>query len=768
MRGYSKGRKLQKILDDRRLKRNLIKCVAMCSLTTIVVAEITLFRSNKINSTLWRVTYDINSYIKHGRLKPSDLRNYFKEFLLAYNNDNEIPRMDISLDYKNIISLECQRRLKIKDNLCKGYKQKDAKADIIVDRNNYKVRLRAKGDRRIHFADPSDFSFKADIRGEKRLWGMEEFSIQDPINRNYFYEAIASDALRAEGIVTPRHRYVNLFINGSHKGIKHIEETVSVELIESNKRRYGPTYSLDETLGTKGNITYEVQDRNYWEKTNKQLMEQGLDILNNSQNDTERFRSSIDLQKWASFFAFIDAYGLHHGSAPKSVKFYLNPVYGKIEPIFFDGHRGAGYFKDFLLLDFVSRPKDAKCEWICANKDFYQLFFGTTDNPNTAFISDYLKYLKRYSSQEYLNSFLTIAGSYSGFRGAIYRALSRADSIFHRSFLPHIFSVSRVKSRISTINSYFKPGNKRIPYPLDTRIPGESRRIVYSGTVTIEDIVHIPKSDVIFEGDVVFELKPGAQLHFSNSDLLSKDNSSITVRGTTNTLLTIESSNVDIDRLAVVRLGGASPRLRILHGGLNFLDSRVKINMLSIKDSRSEDGVNFVDSEAEIGAIYATDIQSDAIDSDFSNLLIDTISCSNVNNDCFDTSFSSGRVGTIKANRVKDKVISAGEGSRLQIKELDASESEMGIVVKDLSKVDLNTLKMKKTTLPIVMFIKKSEFGAPRLLIADSVLPSTLNSSLISDDSELFIDKLRFQGKMTSKRILQSLYGNDFGVKTIR
>jgi len=702
MRGHISSKRSLKAVIDPSAKRRLFACFAILTLTSIATVELIAFQRSKFNSIIWRSTYDIYRQIKQGGYTVSDLRYYFSDFLLGYPSNDEIPRMDISFNYKNKMNLECQRRLKTGDSPCKGYKQHDAKANIRISGNNYKVKLRAKGDRRIHFSDPSDFSFKADIRGEKRLWGMEEFSIQDPIIRNYFYEAIASDALRAEGIVVPRHRYVDLFINGSHKGIKHIEETVSVELIESNKRRYGPTYSLNEALGTHGDLTYEVQDKSYWEKTDKRLMNQGLDILNNSQVDKEGFRASIDSRKWAKFFAFIDAYGLHHGSVPKSVKFYLNPVYGKIEPLFFDGHHGAGFFRDFLLLDFVSRPKEAKCEWICRNKDFYELFFGTPDNPNRVFISDYLKYLKYYSSQDYLSSFLNRAESYSGLRGAIYRRLSRADSIFHRSFLPHIFSVGRIKSRISALNSYFNPGSKRIFHTIDAPMSEKSRKIVYSGTVSIENSIRIAHSNVRFEGDVVFEMKPGAQLHFYDSDLLAEGNSVVTVRGTSSNQLTIESSLVDINRLSVIGLGGASPRLRILHGGLNFLGSRVDINRLSIADSRSEDGVNFVDSEDKIGEIYASHIQSDAIDSDFSNLIVGAISCSYVKNDCFDTSFSSGEIGTIKANRVNDKVVSAGEGSRLQLKELNVRESAMGIVVKHLSKVKLDHLTMTKTTLPIV------------------------------------------------------------------
>ena len=95
---------------------------------------------------------------------------------------------------------------------------------------------------------------------------MEEFSIQDPIIRNYTYEAFSSEALRDEGIVTPRHFYAKLYLNGVNKGVKHFEETIARELIESNARRYGPTFSLNETSPVPK--SFEVQDKKYWSESN--------------------------------------------------------------------------------------------------------------------------------------------------------------------------------------------------------------------------------------------------------------------------------------------------------------------------------------------------------------------------------------------------------------------------------------------------------------------------------------------------------------------
>ena len=51
----------------------------------------------------------------------------------------------------------------------------------------YKIKIRTKGVRNLHWYDKNTTSYKIDIRGDDRIWGLEEFSVQKPITRNYFH-----------------------------------------------------------------------------------------------------------------------------------------------------------------------------------------------------------------------------------------------------------------------------------------------------------------------------------------------------------------------------------------------------------------------------------------------------------------------------------------------------------------------------------------------------------------------------------------------------
>ena len=73
------------------------------------------------------------------------------------------------------------------------------------------MKLRVKGDREIHFSEPNFTSYKIDITSEDRFNGLEEFSIQKPIARNYIYEYIFQKLSKESKIISLDYSVVNFF-----------------------------------------------------------------------------------------------------------------------------------------------------------------------------------------------------------------------------------------------------------------------------------------------------------------------------------------------------------------------------------------------------------------------------------------------------------------------------------------------------------------------------------------------------------------------------
>ena len=91
----------------------------------------------------------------------------------------------------------------------------------------------------------------------------------------------------------------------------------------------------------------------------------------------------------------------------------------------------------------------------------------------------------------------------------------------------------------------------------------------------------------------------------------------------------------------------------------------------------------------------------------------------------------------------------------------------MGIVAKDSSNIFVQSYKAENISIPIAAYIKKAELGPPFVEI--TLLEKKLfDNNLISSDSSVFLGGEKVQGVLDSKEISNMLYGNLYGVKTLR
>ena len=160
---------------------------------------------------------------------------------------NDLENVKISINQENLYTLELERKSKLEDKFFKFTKFADAQ--ITKDDENFRIKMRLKGDRSIHWANVNQTSYKIDLKGEKRLWGMEEFSVQKPVARNYIYEFIFHKLLEINNLISLKYFFINLSLNDSDQGIFAVEEGFSKELIERNKKRNGPIFGIEENEG---------------------------------------------------------------------------------------------------------------------------------------------------------------------------------------------------------------------------------------------------------------------------------------------------------------------------------------------------------------------------------------------------------------------------------------------------------------------------------------------------------------------------------------
>ena len=488
-------------------KSSLIILLIQFSLVGIYIFDHRTRIRNKLRTF---ITYFEQSF---DTLNPKDYFDYFQDIFSSFVSIKQLDRVDLSLSLNDKKKLEC---LRIRKKDCT--KTKWVKAELINKNEIFPIKVRAKGDRPIHRRNFDTMSFKIDIRGDKRFRGMEEFSLQSPIIRNYTFEPMAARALRSEGIISPKHEYIRLYINGKYSGIRHLEESFAKELIERSKKRYGPIFSLNEIQNTiYENNSFELQDKKFWDKLNSDLPEKTLSVLRSSQKNNKVFNKYFDTEKWAKYIAMMDTLFMFHGILPKSVKFYMNPVTGLIEPIFFDGHHVKGIWGgDFRFSDMLiaTNRLDSKiCKILCSNKYFYKMILGDEDNINQLFYDHYLTYMEKYSSEEFYVS--TLKKEWDNLwleRGMIYREFFKRDALAYEGLLPHVGTLSNLKKRTKSIREDVK-SNKTI-----TPIHGFSN---YQNSIIIENLnSKLPQKYLLFcEGNKLldqFILVKGKKINSKN------------------------------------------------------------------------------------------------------------------------------------------------------------------------------------------------------------------------------------------------------------
>jgi len=483
----------------------------------IIISSITYYFSSGLNDSYSPKNFiiKVNNKILDPYLGVDILKydSYFNLIKIKTKNlfiKPEVERLSLKVSQKTILQIENQRKLK-KENggILPAEFFNMYPLEILNKGEKYKAKIRIKGVRVIHWKDKRASSYKIDLIGDNRLWGMEEFSVQKPITKNYVYEFLFHKLLSKTNNLHLKYFPIKLNFNDEDRGLYAVEESFSKELLERQKKRNGPIFSLNEDIGEwYPNVNYEIYSDSYWLREYPKLTESAFSILNRvKENKHSDIGYHFDINKWASYFAVIDLLGSYHGSLSKSVRLYFNPTSSKFEPIGYDAHLGAGKFDNFILADFL-QESSPNCIYICQESDWYFKFFKLKNGElNSDFIEKYIYYLGLYSSDNFINEFLDEnKKEIEKFNLLIYSENSKVDKIYREGLGPYIYDdqiifdrAKLIKARINSINSnnfklslknkklFFKDNNSNFPVKvIATKCDDNTNKSFYlAGNMTI-------------------------------------------------------------------------------------------------------------------------------------------------------------------------------------------------------------------------------------------------------------------------------------------
>ncbi len=354
-----------------------------------------------------------NNYLNIPKIIPQAIYGYFLK----------IPSINLNLSFKDQLVIEKDREEVLKKIDGTKYKFKQVVASLDYLNKNYKIDIRLKGDRDIHYKDFDKLSFKIELKKKNTLMGLNKFSLMKPRARNYVHEWIYHKLMKDAGLITLKYQLINLKINGENKGLYVLEESFDKILVERSKRRNGPVFSLKEEWNDTvflNNIKnelplFQVYNKKFWlSNTNKRITSEANLKLQKFINGKINIDKVFDLDKWAWFLAISDLNYYEHGTAFKSVKFYFNPLIAKFEPIPFDGHRAVvdlnpniigwyNYRNSTPMFELALNCKKKRDE--CSNSLPYRFFFNNNGKLNKEFYNNYKNKLLQISEDSYLDNF---------------------------------------------------------------------------------------------------------------------------------------------------------------------------------------------------------------------------------------------------------------------------------------------------------------------------------------------------------------------------
>jgi len=320
--------------------------------------------------------------------------------------------IDIQIKSEDLDKLLKYRDKAIQNGVISKSLKKYFKGIMIYKKEEIPIKIRLKGDWIDHL-NGSKWSFRIKILGEKDFKGMKAFSLQHPKTRSFLKEWIMHQIFRDENILTTRYGFITSSLNGNNLGIYAYEEHFSKELIQYNNKTEAPILKFNEEgiwqtrlnnpknknlypFFEASNIVSFQKKSIFSSDTLRKDFEKGFKLMTKYKEFDENLEDIFDLNYTAKLYALYDIGKIRHSYHWHNQRFYYNPKSNNLEHIAFDCYAGIEEGIEDIIYGYSDKISfDFKMNYL--SKQFFN---------NELFVSNYKKFLNKFSESEYLASIL--------------------------------------------------------------------------------------------------------------------------------------------------------------------------------------------------------------------------------------------------------------------------------------------------------------------------------------------------------------------------
>jgi len=672
---------------------------------------------------------------------------------------------------KNFAKIISSRSVNIPSDLKKNFK-----ANLTIQYEfgscTYKAKIRQHGDLRDHisFVDgkPSR-SIKVSLESGN-VFNAVKFRLLIPQTRNNLNEILGTVFLKELGFIAPETFQVKTKINNV-ESIMLFQEDIRKELLERNQRREGPVFEGDETLLWSYNDfeLFELQHLALSRLTNPNWFLRGnsskaitLASFQKIQKSYMEFTRRLPENKFTIFpnnkestifsdyFFIMLAMNGEHALNVNNRVYYHNSFSNQFEPIYYDGdlklNKGFKLNKK-LYLDTFDEDYTFPFTKLINNDAFvkkvYQsfivrilnleqdddLFFNESIEKikdNISKIQLEIRSLKKEVKREY-----TVEDLYENYK---------ANEIGKKFIQNKITSIEKNTNDLYLVQNSLGVQNYLTSDEISILISKnlyKNERSVYLPMDFIKNgnIKYTTTEEQFLNGTILYSKGIDIQADYNNKVIKIKQaNSSDWILFRNNNLNDWKITFSGVVHVSTL-VNGQRFNIAGMTGCLNFHNVNFNNVTIEVNKGQCEDSLNVVNSNGVIQEIRVSESFADAIDLDFSELLIKLIEINSAGNDCLDVSGGIYKVDLAKLNTCNDKGISVGEKSKFTISKIEIENSIIGVASKDSSLLEIDSGIFLDTKTCIDTYQKKQEFGGSiikyKKIECDGNFKNDKNSSII-------------------------------------
>jgi hypothetical protein len=274
-------------------------------------------------------------------------------------------------------------------------------------------------------------------------------------------------------------------------------------------------------------------------------------------------------------------------------------------------------------------------------------------------------------------------------------------------------------------------------------------------------------NDIIFDKKVI--IKENSELMLSNgANIIFKSN--VEMNGTKDKpilftgkgsliILNPDKSNIasKINYVNFDNLTIPTKPLMKFTGSINVHGGKFEISNSKIENGNAEDQLNIVNADVKISKVNFKNAMSDALDCDYCRGKISNVNFHEVHGDALDIAGSDIFLSNINIKSAKDKAVSIGENSNVDIKNLSIEDSGTGVAVKDGSEVSIDKVSIKRLSYDSFMtYVKKPFFtNYTQLNVKNIIGINDLGGSVCVRDENTFA---KLENKICEKSIVDVEY----------